>query len=222
MGERPYDGLMRGQIVGILLGLAGAALAAFEPMLDLRSIDEAIALGQTRIERERARFHTPYRFTVNRAPIDSIEVITPFRRIVLAAEERVRIGDRLFGQRQALEVLRRAEGVLDISVEATFHPHNVYIRVPDYRVVLRGASGGVVEPEDIDRYPRYGFRVEGGPRFGAPSAGGGLGLAQPLTGGTVVAHFGPRAVDTKGRYDVVVVEGEHELARVTVDLSALR
>lgn len=221
MCKRPYDGLMRYWIAALLLGLAGAMPMAFDPVLDLRSIDEAIALGQTRIERERARFHARYQFTVNRAPIDSVEVITPFRRIVLAAEERVRIGDRLFGQRQALEVLRRAEGVLDISVEATLHPHNAYIRVPDYRVVLRG-PGGVVEPKAIDRYPRFGFRVEGGPRFGAPSTGGGLGVAQPLTGGTIVAHFGAGAVDAGARYDVVVFEGEKELARVTVDLSALR
>ena len=93
-----------------LIGMAGLLLvqvgaAAMQATLDPRAVSDAVALGQSRGERERARFHMPYRLVVSRAPVDFVEVVTPFRRIVLEAEARAQTGDRAFGQRQAIELL---------------------------------------------------------------------------------------------------------------------
>ena len=90
-------------IVSLVCGVVSAG--AIQLTLDRRAIDEAIYVGQSRIESERTRFHVPYRVRVAQPPIDWIDVITPFHRIELAAEMNARSGRRQFGQREALETL---------------------------------------------------------------------------------------------------------------------
>ena len=53
--------------------------------------------------------------------LDYVDVVTPFRRVVLAAEARLRAGERLFGQREALAVLDSApEAVLFADFQVVF------------------------------------------------------------------------------------------------------
>lgn len=193
--------------------------------IDTRAMQEAIAIGQSRIDGERDRFHAPYRLAVAKAPVDDIEVITPFRRIVLDAQAAAEIGNRSYGQRNAIEALDAAPDVLEFDVDLTFHPLNTYIGVPDYRVALvpPGGSAPRLEPQSLDRIPRYGPRVAGMP-LPHPKPGG-LTLNRrsgPMLGGTVVAQYNARLLDVNGSYDVVVSEGGNELARARVDLRALR
>jgi len=89
----------------IVPALITTTLVAYERAPDLRSIDEAVALGQSRDEAVRRRFHQPYRINIGRPPLDYIDLVTPFRRVELAVEERARLGDRLFRQRDALTAL---------------------------------------------------------------------------------------------------------------------
>jgi hypothetical protein len=185
-----------------LLCLLGVTSRAFQIDIDAAAIQEAIAIGQSRIGGERERFHVPYRLTVATAPVDDIEVITPFRRIVLDAEGEAEIGNRTYGQRNALEALAAAPDVLELDVELT---------TPR------------LEPQTIDRIPRYGPRVAGMP-LPHPKPGG-LTLNKrsgPMLGGTIVARYNAKRLDVNGRYDVVVSEGGKELARAGVDLRALR
>ena len=202
---------------------AAATLPAVQMMLDPRAVGEAIAIGQTRVDADRARFHGPYRLPVNKAPIDFIEVVTPFRRVALHAQSRARIGDRSFGQRQALELLNASPVALDVWVELTFHPQNNYIGVPGYEVTMIGAGGARIPPRSVERVPRYGPRVDGEP-LRIPVPGGIVlpGGSQPLLGGTVMAQFDGRSLNDSGAYDVVIVEGRNELARVRVNLAKLR
>lgn len=189
--------------------LAGSDPAAFEQTLDRRSIDEAIAMGQSRIEAVRTRYHQPYRIQGTRPPIDSIEIVTPFRRVVLLAEERVRVGNRVFGQREALAALGDRAAVVEVLVEMTFHPLNVFVAVPDYSVELATASPVArISPRNISRVPRLGSAVPGG--------------GQPLTGGTITASFDAGTLNPTGVYDVIVSEKGKELARGRVNLGQLR
>src|SRR5512139_2926467 len=64
------------------------AARAFELTLDTRALDDAIRIGLSRLESDRTTFHQPYRIEVGRAPVDWIDIITPFRRVVLEAETR--------------------------------------------------------------------------------------------------------------------------------------
>jgi hypothetical protein len=198
------------------------ATAAYEPTLDPGTINQAISIGISGSESDRARFHRSYHLDVGRAPVDWIDVITPFRRVVLGAERHTRDGGRLYGQRDAMALLETAPQQLDVVVEMTFHPLNTYVGVPAYTVALvRGAER--LEPAFLERVPRFGPRMTGTPL--PYPFGGGTRLplgTEPLLGGTLAAHFSSDMLTPSGSYEVVVLDGEMELARAAVNLGALR
>lgn len=209
----------------VLVVLAAATLAAYEPSLSPRSIDEAIAAGLTRIEAERARFHRPYRVIVNAPPVDWIDVVTPFRRIALEADSRVRTGARLFGQREAIAVLGSTPEQLDVIVELSFHPLNTFVGVPGYDMrLVRGTE--TIAPRDLERLPRFGPRM-GDATLPYPwSTGSSIRIApgaEPLLGGRLAAHFDGRGLTPDAAYDVVVVDdSRREMARARVDFAGVR
>src|SRR5687768_6809251 len=140
--------------------VCGSVIAsAMQPTLDRRAIEEAIQIGQSRFDAERARFHAPYRIAVSRPPVDWIDVITPYHRVALAAEAQAGIGNRVFGQREAAAALSAAPNLVELLVELTFHPLNAYVGVPAYAVSLHGAQGKRIDAQFINRYPRFGPRV---------------------------------------------------------------
>jgi hypothetical protein len=207
----------------VLLAIAG--LAAYEPSLSPRSIDEAIAVGLTRIEAERARFQRPYRVVVNAPPVDWVDVVTPFRRIALEADSRVRTGARLFGQREAIALLGSTPEQVDVIVELSFHPLNTFVGVPAYDVrLMRGAV--TVQPRELERLPRFGPRV-GDPTLPYPwSTGNSIRIApgtEPLLGGRLIAHFDGRLLSADAMYEVVVLDGDgKQLARAGVNFASFR
>jgi hypothetical protein len=209
-------------VVCCLLG-ATASPSAIQSVLDRRAIEEAILIGQSRFDAERARFHNGYRIAVSRPPVDWIDVITPFHRVALAAEARARLGDRVFGQREASAALNTAPNVIDLVVELTFHPLNTFVGVPAYDVTLSRASGTPIKAQYINRYPRFGPRTDvNGPALPNPNAAPVLGNGQPMLGGTVVVQFAADAIEPNGRYDIVITDGGKELVRTGVDLGRMR
>ena len=203
--------------------VAGTWLDGFEPAPGLRLIDEAIGIGQTRIQAVRVRFHEPYRIQIATPPIDYIDVVTPFRRVALLAEERTRAGGRLL-QSEAVALLADRSMLVEFRVEMTFHPLNAFVGVPAYDVLLTTEVAGVrIDPVRTELVPRFGARLEGVPS-GLPSAGV-TALAresQPLLGGTIVATFSSDALNQTGVYELVVSENERALARTRVDLGTVR
>jgi hypothetical protein len=206
-------------IVLLLVLAAEVGAGTVELLLSSRALNEALDIGHSRIDSIRTRFHEPYRLIVARPPVDEIHVITPFRRVALAAESRARLGDRLFGQREARAALAEAPEQIDLLIELTFHPQNTFIGVPPYQVRLLPAMAATVpaEPRDVSYVPRFGPRIQGLPPMTTPPVAG-----QPLIGGTIVVQLDGRAVDLNGLYDVIVLDGTKELARVRVDFRALR
>jgi hypothetical protein len=208
----------------IALGLAcgtAVTLTAMQTRIDPVAVSEAISIGQSRVERELSRYHVPYRVVVNRAPVDHLDVITPFRQIVLAAQARAQIGDRSFGQRQGLDLAGAVANVLEIRVELTFHPLHTYVGVPDYTVALLDRRGRRSRPLLVQREPRFGPRVEGVPLPGP----GGVSIPggnDPMLGGVVVTRFDAGPLDPDGAYDVIIEEHEKELARARIDLGRMR
>ena len=217
---------MRGRLLVLCLVLVAATGArALELLLGPRALAEATDIGQSRIDSLRTRFHQPYRLAVGRAPVDYIEVVTPFRRVTLAAEAGARRGQRLFGQREAREILGDTPQQIDLLVELTFHPQNTFIGVPLYQVRLLPATAATtpVEPVDVSHVPRFGARVQGTPLpYPYPMTTPGLPGGQPLTGGTIVVRLDGRMVDPNGIYDVLIVDEGKELARARLDFRALR
>jgi hypothetical protein len=203
--------------------LAGGSAAAFERTLDLRLVNEAIATGDSRVPMVRTRFHQPYRIPVGIAPIDYIEIVTPFRRIVQLTETRARSGGRTLGQNETIAAAGDRYGLLEVVVELTFHPLNTFVGVPEYGVELAGPTlREQIEPRQLARIPRFGPRVEGpvaSVRDAVPAIPG---PTTPMLGGIVIAGFDAEELDPKGVYDVVVTEGEKSLARARLDLGRLR
>lgn len=196
--------------------------------LDHVAIQDALTIANSSLEATHRRFHADYRFPVNRAPVDFVSIVSPFRRLVLSAETAERLGRRMFGQREALAALHPDPDRFEVYVELTFHPHNTFVGVPDYVVELEPVSyrGPSLVPEAIDRLPRFGPRMEEpwypfpyphpvGPKV--PSSG-----AEPLTGGTLIARFTGGDLNPKAMYAVVVTGEKRVLARASVDLARLR
>lgn len=223
--------------IAVVMFYGGAALAAFEPTLDSRAIAEAVGIGISRLDVDRDRLHRLYRIEVSSTPIDWIDIVTPFRRVALEAEAQTRAGARLFGQREAIESLGAAPLRVDIVVELTFHPLNTFVGVPLYGVSLvsaatprtagpserRSPGEQSVEPSNIEHVPRFGPRV-GNSLRPYPFRGGGTlpQVNEPLLGGIIVAQFDGDVLDQNGTYDIVVRDGNRELARARIDLERLR
>jgi hypothetical protein len=209
-----------GLVLASLLACTAAA-GAFEQALDPGSLAEAINLGHSRIDDMRSRFHAAYRIDVMQAPVDYIEIVTPFRRVALDAEARTRAGERLYGQREALATLGDAPSRVDVIAELTFHPLNNYVGVPDLRLVLIPAAGMAMEPRGLTRIPRFGPRFPGLPYpygTGSPVAQG----SQPLLGGSVIATFDGTALDPRGTYVIALRDNGKDVARARVDFARMR
>lgn len=189
--------------------------------LDRRAVEEAIYIGQSRIESERTKFHTPYRVRVVQPPIDWIDVITPFHRVELAAEMNARSGRRMFSQQDASDVLKGVVNQIDLLIEMSFHPLNTFVAVPLYQVQMALPGGRRLEPMRIERFPRFGPRAEStGPAL--PGSLPQFGTGQPVVGGTMLAPLDGSAFDPNQRIDVLVLDGKTELAKVPIDLGKMR
>jgi hypothetical protein len=221
----------RTRLVAVLasaaLAAAGTRIAAVDLRLDAATIAQAVSLGQTSIARDLTRFHQPYRLDVSRPPVDYVEVVTPYRRIVLSAQARARAGDRRWGQRQAIELEAASPGQVDLYAELTFHPLNSLVLVPVYRVRVLLPSGGLMEPRNTGSVPRYGPRVDGGlvPYTPAPLPGGAVpGRSEPMLGATVLASFDGAALAAacNRRCDLVVEEEGKTRVQVPLSLADLK
>jgi hypothetical protein len=217
------------RIAGVLAICAAAVTGAgaVDLRLDPVTISQAVSLGQTAIDADLAKVHQPYRLDVSRPPVDYVEVVTPFRRIVLAAQAKWRAGDRRWGQRQAIELEAAAPRQIDLYVELTFHPLNSMVLVPLYRIRIAPPSGGLIEPRNASSLPRYGARVDGGPVPFTPTPlpGGAVpGRSQPMLGATIVASFDADALAAActRRCDVVIEEEGKTRVQVPLTLTNLR
>jgi hypothetical protein len=209
------------------VGAAATVELDITPQLAL----EAVTLGQAGLGGGRSAFHAPYRLGGLKPPLDSVEIVTPFRRVEIAAELRARVGDRRFGQREGLAVAAAHPGQISVHAEFTFHPQNTYALVPQYRMVWMTRTGERIEPANTESAPRFAARTGGDalpvPLELAPGAAIGQrpGTGSPLLGATVVTYFGGRRVaDPQDPGVELLIEeaGRGELARLPIDVLMLR
>ena len=210
-----------GLVFALVLACAAAG-AAFDQALDPQSLADAVQIGSSRIDDARSRFHAPYHLEVMQPPVDFVDVVTPFRRIVLDAESRTRAGERLYGQREAIATLGDNPSRVDLVVDLTFHPLNNYLGVPEYTVTLQTPAGMAIQPVTMARMPRYGPRISGTLPYPYVAGGTAAQNGQAPSGGLVVAVFDGRALDPHGTYVMSVKEGGKEIAKASINLERLR
>jgi hypothetical protein len=197
--------------VGILFVVLGqAGTNAIDVQLTTEDIQRATELARwPHTDAERAQFHKRYTVIVNSPvtgyfAVEKIEVITPFRRLELIAEEHARVND-LFargGLHDAEEALRPWRDKLSIMVHLRFDQTKVIPDVPSAEVTLEG------------------------PRLVLPTTTNSSGVFSRdgdqlwLVGGLLDAVFDVRAVD-QARLPVVVRWNGKEVARAAVDFAAM-
>ena len=136
--------------VGALFAvLAGAGVGAIGVPLTIADIQRATDLARwPHTDAERAQFHERYTVVVDSPVIEyfvveTIEVITPFRRLELIAEEHARLND-LFargGLHDAEEALRPWRDQVSIVTHLRFDQTRQIPGVPETDVTLEGPGG---------------------------------------------------------------------------------
>lgn len=127
--------------VAVLL-VAHVPVAAVTEVVTDRDIAHAynIANGS---EATRTLFHAAYRIPAADPTIEQFEVITEFRRFVLAAEDALKSGDWMMGRggfdakgRSLKDHLRPLAGQVSIRARVRFHPLNNYTAPPPMDILL--------------------------------------------------------------------------------------
>jgi hypothetical protein len=200
--------------------LAQALPAAFLGALLLQSAARAIVVkpSQRDVERaqklaqapepQRVQFHAPYIVRVDTAVVEQIEVITEYRRYVLATEEQLRAGNWMFAQSpdRAQEKVKPWRGRLTLSARLRFHPQNTLIGMPPYEISIADPD---LEPLEVTRTPINGF-----------ASGKRRDQSAPMLGAIVEVAFEAASIGQTARPVRVSLRGE-AVAGTTIDFARL-
>jgi hypothetical protein len=189
-------------------------LGALDVSLSQQDIERALAIARSP-EAERVRFHSRYRFAVNDATVAQVEVITEFRRVVIAGEDRLLKGDWMFtqGTRAAEAAVRPWHEQLAIVAQLRFSPLNTYVTVPVLDIMVGDSlSEGIVVPLAAHTTPQFSLPF--------PVVGKRGVTTSSLVGAVLETDFPASAIGQTKRRVSVLMEGK-ELARTTIDFASI-
>ena len=199
-----------------LVAVAGFLLTrpparAVTEVLSDADVSRAFAVANSS-EDARSRFHAPYIVALSGPSLEQVEVITEFRRFVLAAEEQVRLGNWMAARggydqkgRTLKDTLKALTGQVTIRARVRFHPLNTYVGVPPIDILLGEPSLLALA---VTRTPNF-------------SLGPADDKSRPAIMGAVVeTAFNAPSIGDRLLAVRVVSAGE-ELGRVSVDFSRL-
>jgi hypothetical protein len=190
----------------IVLLVAGPSLSAIDLDVTTQDVERALSIARGR-DKERERFHASYIQKLATPAVETVEVVSEFRRYVLSTEDHIRKGERKFSFSTALaqQALAPWKTRLSIIARLRFHPQNRYITVPAAEIALVGNDRALI---GVLKDPIMGLSS------GRASDG------SPLMGAVVEGVFDAVVVGEGVREFVVRLEGR-EVARVTFDLRTL-
>jgi hypothetical protein len=129
-------------LVAAALVLPQAPAVAVTDALTERDIAHALSIAGGS-EASRALFHAPYRIAIDDPLIEHLEIVTEFRRFVLAAEEQLTRGNWMMARggfdakgRTIKDALQPLTGQLSVRVRLRFHPQNNYAALPAFDILL--------------------------------------------------------------------------------------
>jgi hypothetical protein len=179
---------------GVLLvaNLLAAALIQVAPQSD--SVRDALNLGRTHDQALYDAFSAGYRLTPS-GVVDSVEVITEFRRAVLIVREHALQGEYSFTANDLVSALTPYRGIVTFIAQVRLHPLNTYAGPPEYDLYVRtGPASKPVAAPKIKRDPVY-----------PPGA---MGPGNAMVGIRLEASF-PRADIVDAPEPTLVVNDEH-------------
>ena len=193
-------------LIAVLPIASTAAVGALDLDVTLQDIERGLAIARA-TDGERAKFHAPYIKTINTPFIESVEVVSEYRRVVLLAEERIRKGERMFSYSTTLaqQALGPWKTRVSIVARLRFHPQNNYVTVPDVDIALPQRAAA-----------RIGVLKD--PILALPTAQPGDRL--PVLGAIAEGVFDSNSL-RDGTYEFVISVDKKEVGRVTFDLAVL-
>src|SRR5688500_1620968 len=204
---------MRAQLVAVALMVLGYAhVAGINEVLSDRDISYALSIA-TGSDTTRVAFHAPYILAVSVPTIEHLEVITEFRRFVLAAEEQLKSGNWMMARggfdpkgRTIKDLLRPVSGQVSIRARLRFHPQNSYKTLPLFDVL-------VGEPTLL------AINATRTPHVTTLSIDGGT--IDVIHGATIETFYNAPTINDRMLPVRMVFEGK-EIARVSVDFARVQ
>ena len=199
-------------LLAAALLLAHSPLAAVTEVMTDSDIAYAFAIANGS-EASRALFHAPYRISVDDPLVEHLEIITEFRRFVIAAEEQLKAGNWMMARggfdssgRTLKDLLRPLIGQVSIRARLRFHPHNSYTTLPPFDILLGAPTLLAI---DAIRTPHI-----------VPSTGE-LGSHDVVTGATIEMFYNAPSIQDRELPVRLVSEGR-EFSRSSVNFSRLQ
>jgi hypothetical protein len=165
-------------------------------------------------ESARAQFHSSYIIPVKSSGIREMQVLTEFRRTVLAAEDALRRGDWAVAHgsqsltgRSVEDDVKPWHRKVTITADLQLDALHTYVNVPNCEVMM----GGVPVVASLDRRTS--------PNSSLPYSNHGK-MTTSLVGAVYEADFDAAAVGTTSRDVVVMCEGR-DVVRTAIDFSRL-
>ena len=185
---------------------AGVGVEALDLDVTIQDVERGLAIARA-TDNERATFHAPYIHKVDTPFVESIEVVSEYRRVVLVGEDHIRKGDRLFAYSTTLtqKAVSPWKSRVSIVARMRFHPHNTYVSVPDVDLVLPGKEQARI---GVLKDPILGLA-------GEPGSG-----RVPVLGAVVEGVFDAAALGD-GTYEFIVRLDRKDVGRTTFNLAAL-
>jgi hypothetical protein len=199
-------------LVATTLLFAQASIAAVTEVMTDRDIAQALNLANGS-DATRGLFHAPYYVAVDNPLIEHVEIITEFRRFVLAAEDQLKAGNWMMARggfdpkgRTLRDLLRPLAGQVSIRARLRFHPLNNYVTLPAFDILLGDPT--LLALNSL-RTPHIT------PASGEP------GTRDVINGATIEVFYNAPTIDDRVVPVRLISEGK-ELARVSVDFSRVQ
>ena len=192
--------------------LALVPVTAVTEVLTETDISSALAIANGS-DASRAAFHAPYTVGVEDPLIERLEVVTEFRRFVLAAEDQLKAGNWMMARggfdpkgRTLKDVLRPLAGQVSIRARLRFHPQNNYVTLPAVDILLGDPT---LLPIDASRAPDV-TRASGEP-----------GTRDVINGATIEVFYNAPSINDRVLPVRILFEGR-EVTRVRVDFARIQ
>jgi len=123
------------------------------PPPQANSVADALSLARTRDRALYEAFNAGYRLAAS-GDVESVELITEFRRAVLLARAHTDRGDFSFTAQNLATELTPFQGTISVIATIRLNPLNTYIQPPSYELYIRtGPSTSPLGPRDFKRDP---------------------------------------------------------------------
>ena len=199
--------LLNTAILMLATALGAALVTPPGPQGD--SVRDALNLGRTHDQALYDAFNAGYRLTPS-GIVDSVEVITEFRRAVLIVREHALQGEYSFTANDLASALAPYRGTVTFIAQLRLHPLNTYAAPPAYDLYVRtGPETKPVAAPAIKRDPVY--------------PPGSLGPGSSMIGVRLEASF-PRADIADVPEPTLIVNDEHGAIvwQTRIDLARFR